>query len=97
MLPGLDRYDADPVQPLTQAGEGLDDLDCDLPDLNDLSDLDHDLSDLNDLDYIVLTDAGLHSSGSTRKKEKKNVDYRRDEVKHPLFFLKFGLCFLVFT
>ena len=73
MLPGLDRYDADPVQPLTQAGEGLDDLDCDLPDLNDLSDLDHDLSDLNDLDYIVLTDAGLHSSGSYPEKRKKKT------------------------
>ena len=60
MLPGLDRYDADPVQPLTQAGEGLDDLDCDLP-------------DLNDLDYIVLTDAGLHSSGSYPEKRKKKT------------------------
>ena len=42
MLPGLDRYDADAPQPLTTAGEELDNLDNDL---SELDDLDHDLSD----------------------------------------------------
>ena len=33
MLPGLDLYFADRAQPLTRAGEELDDLDRDLSDL----------------------------------------------------------------
>ena len=37
-VPGLDLYSADPVQPLTTAGEELDDL-HDLYDLYDLYDL----------------------------------------------------------
>ena len=46
MFPGLGLYCIDPAQPLTTAGEELDDLD-----LSDLSDLEHDLSDLSDLDH----------------------------------------------
>ena len=34
MFPGLDLYYADPAQPLTTAGEELDDLDHDLSDLS---------------------------------------------------------------
>ena len=34
MLPGLDPYYAFPAQPLTTAGEDLDDLDHDLSDLS---------------------------------------------------------------
>ena len=37
MLPGLDLYYTDPAQPLTAAGEELDDLDNELD--NELSDL----------------------------------------------------------
>ena len=36
-LPGLDLYCTDPAQPLTSAGEELDDVDDDLSDLSDLS------------------------------------------------------------
>ena len=34
MFPGLDLYYADPAQPLTAAGEELDDLDHDLSNLS---------------------------------------------------------------
>ena len=37
MFPGLDLYCTDPAQPLTTAGEELDDLDHHLSDLSDLS------------------------------------------------------------
>ena len=37
VFPGLDLYCADPAQPLTTAGEELDDLDHDLSDLSDLT------------------------------------------------------------
>ena len=50
MFPGLDLYHANPAQPLTTAGEELDDLDHDL---SDLSDLDRDLSDLFDLSVYL--------------------------------------------
>ena len=42
MSPGLDLYYEDSAQPLTTAGEELDNLDNDL---SELDDLDHDLSD----------------------------------------------------
>ena len=56
---------ADPVQPLTKAGEELDyidhdlseeldDLDCDLSDLSDADDLDCDVSDLSDVRKVVV-------------------------------------------
>ena len=42
MLPRLDLYCADPAQPLTAAGEALDDLN-------------HDLSDLSVMIYLMLS------------------------------------------
>ena len=46
---GLHLYYADPAQPLTMAGQELDDLNHDLSDLSDISDRsdpDHDLSEV---------------------------------------------------